>query len=254
MFKFGLGYIAKLPRFTAFLCYFISLFLLTFLFLSCINSSETFSSIYLVKYSYNQDSTFFKNVQHTYKSSNSAKFAKMEIQAGFLSICAGTEGGSDLTCVPRHNTTALNKFIPLKVSGGYNETSIVDPLALAAKFSTDSVNPYFIVLTLFLIIISLFSTIYTASASLPKQKIAKKIAFVTTFLSWLCWTVGAIWIEVACNTVSDIASSASATVLMAEKGTRSCAMSWCSFSFLLIALIMAFYIRFKERRVVEEKV
>lgn len=252
---FGLGIVTKLPRVTIGFFLFITIFLLTFLFIGCTSPSSSFSSVYVIQYQYNQNSTLYSNVENEYNGKNLSGYSTMQIRAGYLSVCALNDNNSP-TCASKSNLSALqnyNQGIDM-----YNSTSIqasiaaVDPLQLAQSFSNNIINPYFVLISLFFTVVGFVSTIWTGTSFLPQHKVMHQVWLYSIGLGWLFWVIGGIWLRVAANASVQTIQQSSFTLLQAEMGSRASAMGWTAFAFLTLSVIGGISLQYKHRLNVDD--
>jgi hypothetical protein len=248
MFKFLL----KIPRIFGVIFLFIASCLLCFLLLGCVDdSSPVFSDVYLVRYQYNSNSSFFPVIENGYKNSNSSSnYANMEIRSGFLAICA--VNGDELSCTSRNNLTSLAPFKNLNVYNGTSDNvyGSFDPVVLASVFSNNIVNPYCLITTLLLTVMTMIGTTCHGLPVMPHRSGVHQITVILGLLAWSVWTAGAMWIQIASNAASQIVPDASLGILQANVGSRAEAMTWTSFVFLSLAVMLSLFVYRKETKVV----
>lgn len=260
MFSISVAWIVlkKMPRISMLLLLLINVFILAFLLLGCYSDSSTYSSTYLVKYSFNESSAIYPLITSSYKSRNLTDYEMMQVRAGYLSLCIDV--GEDRTCMSKSN---LGQFIQVTavdiytVNSNSSSTSL-DIVSLASEFSNEIVHPYILIACIVLTIVLFLSLLYVAIPGLPAQILVNKFNLALAPILALVWGLGAMWAHVAANASQRLVEKASMGIVVAHIGKKASAMTWTPFTFAAIVAIgaVALHVRDLNRiiRAVDEKV
>lgn len=220
---------------------FIAACLTCFLMLGCVSTASSFSSIYFIEYSYNEDSPFYNLVKSGYKNGT---LATMKIRAGYLGICGLTgENSTDaITCVGRANWQQLEHvYHNLSIYIEDNNSSPIasfDPVSLASTFSNHIMSPVVVILMLIIAVVAFIVSVtrvilrFSPTASLILRKANLGVSIAGTIV---CFVQG-VWVEVAIRSSTYLTGQTSASVLQAVRGTRSEGMIWTSWVFFVISM------------------
>lgn len=230
--------VSKLPKFFIILFLVINIFIVTFIFMGCVNKSASFSDVYLVEYSYNQDSVFFDAIKSSFKKSNATDLAYLTARAGFFGACATVANVTE--CVSRGNLTVLETMYPsLSIGGQANSTSSgLGLVQLATQFTGDIVHPSLPVVTLVLDCLVFVLVIYSIFG-LPGSAQAGIFMMWTAVCAFLTWSVCTIWFHVSTLVGTIFIESSSAGAVTSAVGGRIKGMIWTAFAFQLIIGLLA---------------
>lgn len=234
---FCAGAVSKPPRFFIILFLVINIFLITFIFMGCVNKSASFSDVFLVEYSYNQDSAFFGAIKSSFKQSNSTDLAYLKARSGFFGTCAAVANVTE--CVSRGNLTALETMYPsLSITQAGSDSSALGLVQLATQFTGEIVHPSLPVVTLVLdclvFVLAIFSTFGIRGSD--QAGIFMMWIAVCAFLTWSVLT---IWFHVSTLVGSIFIETSSAGAVTSAVGGRIKGMIWTAFAFQLIIGLLA---------------
>lgn len=222
----------KLIRYFIPVVLFISIVLLGFLLAGCSINSSNFSSVYLIELNFNQTSGIFPQI--TSLSQNSSSLSNMTIRVGYLGMCLDLNG--NLTCSTNGQIAQMLQGTSIKIPG---LPASVDMVGLGSTFSSIC-HPYMLIATLAISLILFFLILWSSAPFLPWKSNIKKIVCVFAFANILTWGLGSMLQEEAITAAKKIVGPASMNILDSSSGTRSIAMTWTAFAFILIVLIGSF--------------
>ncbi|AOW00618.1 Ca2+ regulator and membrane fusion protein Fig1-domain-containing protein [Yarrowia lipolytica] len=235
---FCAGVISKLPRFFILVFLVINIFLVTFIFMGCINKSASFSNVYLVEYSYNQDSVFFDAIKSSFKQSNATDLAYLKARSGFFGACATVSNATE--CVSRGNLTALEDMFPsLSITQSGTNSSALGLVQLATQFTGDIVHPSLPVVTLVLDVLVFVFVLWSIFAFIPGATQAGIMMMWTSICAFLTWSVCTIWFHVSTLVGTIFIESSSAGAVTSAVGGRIKGMIWTTFTFQLLIGLLA---------------
>ncbi|KAG5357182.1 hypothetical protein CJU90_6006 [Yarrowia sp. C11] len=232
---FCAGAISKLPRFFVLLFLIINIFLITFIFMGCINKSASFSDVYLVEYSYNQDSVFFEAIKNSFKQSNATELAYLKARSGFFGACATVNNATE--CFSRGNLTALETRFPslsITQSDTSSSLSALGLVQLATQFTGEIIHPSLPVVTLVLDTLVFFFALYSSFSFIKGSSQAGIMMMWTAVCAFLTWSVCTIWFHVSTLVGTIFTESSSAGAVTSTVGERIKGMIWTVFTFQLI--------------------
>lgn len=227
----------RMPRVMMLLLLFISIFILSFLLLGCNSSSATYYSTYLIRYSFNHESTIYPLIKTSFKGRNLTGYEEMQVRAGYMSVCV--ELGDDINCVSRSSMDSFANLtnVDIYTSNSNSTTTTLDLVNLASEFSNDIVHPYILIATIILSIILLLSLFYIVIPGLPYKHLVNKFNLVLAPVLALLWGLGSIWAHVATDAGQKLVSNASMGIINAHVGRKASSMTWVPFAFLIIDAI-----------------
>lgn len=211
----------------------IPAFILSFLLIGDVSASSTYSSIYLVKLSYNTTSDAYKDLVTKSPSSN------ITITANYMAMCVS--GANEKMCSPAGNTTSLENHT--KVHLGKTTLSLSD----VSRSVSDACHPRLLVVTIALTLLLLIMVIWCAVPFFPVKPVVRKISCGTALLTVLLWGLGAMLQHQTLEGALYFIKSASLGLISAKKGGRAEAMSWTAFTFLLLSFFMLAFTCFREQ-------
>uniref|UniRef100_A0A060TAY1 ARAD1D27258p n=1 Tax=Blastobotrys adeninivorans TaxID=409370 RepID=A0A060TAY1_BLAAD len=240
----GLGLVKKAPRTLATVLLFIAGTLLVFLLLGCIDNAPAFSDVYVIEFQFNPHSGLYDSVTSSYTSHNQS-IADMKLRSGYLNVC-GTSKVTGTICTPKANMTALSEFTSLNLYNGNETLASVDPVELASAFSKGVINPFLLCISLACTALAVVASVTPVSPVSPKGAILSTVVLGLTCASWLFWTIGAIWQQVAAISASTMVNEATMTILKGTPGGRATGMTWTVFAFHTLAIIIILAVRRRE--------
>lgn len=233
-----LGLISKLPKFFIVLFLVINIFIVIFVFMGCVNKAGSFSDVFLVEYSYNQDSVFFESIKNSFKESKNKDYAFLTARSGFFGVCATLNNATQ--CVSRGNLTSLETMYPsLSITMKNEQSSALGLVQLATQFTGEIVHPSLPVVTLALDVLVFLLAIYSIFSFLPCAGQAGVVMMWTAVCAFLTWSVCTIWFHVATLVGTIFTHSSSAGAITSKVGGRVKGMIWTAFAFQLIIALMA---------------
>lgn len=216
----------KLPKLILVLIVFITVFLLGFLLIGCMDTPNTFSDVYLVELSFNESSPLYSNMARQTLN----KTSDLRISTSYLAMCV--ELGGTTTCASSFNTSS---FAGVSVENTKSEANI-DLLQVARVFSSNC-HPRLLLAVLGLTVILFFVMIWAVVPFIPGKIWAKRISCGLLGLDTLLWGLGAMLQHEAVTSAKKFITASSAYLIQIKLGTRAEAISWTSFSFLLLTCI-----------------
>lgn len=221
----------KLPKLILVLIVFITVFLLGFLLIGCMDTPNTFSDVYLVELRFNESAPLDSNIERAHKTLNkTSDLSSLRISTSYLAMCV--EIGGTTTCASSFNTSS---FAGVSVQNTKSEANI-DLLQVARVFSSNC-HPRLLLAVLGLTVILFFVMIWAVVPFIPGKIWAKRISCGLLGLDTLLWGLGAMLQHEAVTSAKKFITASSAYLIQIKLGTRAEAISWTSFSFLLLTCI-----------------
>lgn len=219
-FMFGLSSLFKCFPFTALV---ISAFLLGFLLIGGSSTDPAYSSVFLIKASFNQTSPMFP------LSASNTTVGDLIIRANYMALCMSTDTVS--VCSPSKNLTTLESTTTI-INGPINFS-----LVTVAETMTKVCRPYLLVTSIVLMMLLLLLVIWTGLPFVPGKLMATKIALGLTGLTVIVWGLGAMLQQQGVEGAKEFINVASMGMVVVRKGARAHAMAWTSFAFVLAAFM-----------------
>lgn len=245
--------VKKLPKLFLLTIVFITIILLGFLLIGCMDEKATFSNTYLMKVQFNESSNLYPNIQAAYNSLNhSSELSKMLIKASYLAMCVDLSGL--LTCEATTDLTSLSKYSGVSIveTTSSSTTSQIDLVNVATSFS-DSCHPRVLVATILLTVILELCLIWSSISFLPGKFWTRKICCFLLACSLLVWGLGAMLQHEAILNTKNIIKSASMNTMEVKIGKSAEAITWTSFTFLLITCMGNILIYVRESIIVKKQ-
>lgn len=228
--------IKRLPKLLFSLLVFITIFLLGFLLIGCMETPKTFSDAYLMKLEFNKSSPWFPTIEAAYSELNQSSLTNMLITASYLAMCVDLD--DSLTCSSNINLSKLSSYSGVSLFPSKSNGSIVQiDLILVAKSFADSCYPRILVSTLVLTILLTIFVFWSSMPLLPGKLWSRRISCGLLALAVLVWGLGAMLQQQAVSSIKTMAGPASMYAMQVSPGKRAEALTWSAFSFLLICCI-----------------
>lgn len=228
--------VKRLPKAFLSLLVFITIFLLGFLLIGCMESQKTFSDTHLMKLEFNKSSSWFPTIEAAYSAANQSSLTNMLITASYLAMCVDL--GETLTCSSNINLSKLSSFSGISLlPSKTNSTMTQIDLILVAKSFADSCYPRILMSTLVLTILLTIFVFWSSVPLLPGKLWSRRIACGLLALTVLVWGLGAMLQQQAVSSIKTLIGPASMYAMQVSPGKRAEAMTWTAFSFLLISCI-----------------
>lgn len=234
---------------------FITIFLLCFLLAGCAFNRSSFTDVYMVKLKFNESSSFFSNIQNAYALQNSSsKYANMTVRVGYLGMCVDLDG--ETTCsVDSQVDTKFSSFagvslgLELPSSSGYNTTasSVINLITIAKDFS-NVCHPFTLIATLVISLILFLMIFWVSIPFFPWKFPIRKLTCLLSFANVLTWGLGSMLQQQAISTAKKIVGPSSLNILVCSAGSRSIAMTWTAFSFILLVFMGTLISFFQETK------
>lgn len=260
----------RIPRVLVLITSFISVFLLVFLLVGCYNVDQ--SSTYLVKYQFNDKSPLYPVISNQFSSQEYTDgLENVQIFSGYMGICINnipsnydrnSSSKSSKVCFNRKKVDDMDIFDDLTIkifsfknsnSTEESESSNLNILELAHQNSDELVHPYLLMVVTIFTILLFGITVYAIIPKLPFKNYVQFIIMGLSALITLLWAIGAIWTHVAINCNVSLIPRASMNIMTAEKGSKSQALSWTVFTFMLIDCLIMWMVYFRDRKKLDEK-
>lgn len=241
-----------------------------FLLVGCYNVSQ--SSTYLVKYQFNTESPLYSVISTQFNSQNyTGDLEDVKILSGYMGVCVdnipadyyrNSSTKSSKVCFNRKKVDDMEIYDDLTIkifnfkssnSTDESQSSDLNILDLAHQNSEELVHPYLLMVVIIFTILLFGITFYAMIPKLPFKNQVQLILMGLSAVITLLWAIGAIWAHVAINCNVSLISRASMNIITAEKGTKSQALSWTAFSFMLIDCIIIWMIYFRDRKKLNDK-
>lgn len=199
-------------------CFVISLFLLGFLLIGCAGSSSAYSSVYLVRMSFNASSALLAN----------ALAPDIVLRANYVALCVTAAGAMLCAGTP---SAALQSALAANILG---ETL---SLATLAADLQRVCRPYVLVATIVLLFAVVLLTAWLNVPCVPGQFWAGRAAGGATACAGLLWGIGAMLQHQAVASAQRFAEAASVGAVEVTRGARAEAMAWTAFAFIQLGFL-----------------
>lgn len=214
--------ISSIYRCFPFVSLVISAFLLGFLLIGGASTDPTYSSIFLIKASFNQTSPLLESSLNTTATA-------ITIKANYLALCVSSQ--NQLVCSPSKNFTALHDVT--SISEGPINFSLVD----VAQALTVVCKPFLLIACIILTIFLLIFVIWMNVPYVPGKFFSVKIALGLTGLTAVMWGLGAMLQQQGVEGAKEFVHTSSMEMVVVSRGGRAHAMAWTAFSFQLAAFL-----------------
>lgn len=219
--------ITKLPAVFVGILLFITTFLLSFLLVSCYDSAQAYSGIYLTSYTFNKDQMLVVSFNGNTTADDLIGF---NIKVGYLYFCISYDDSS--TCTSFSNIEKLDYYPIIHVDSG-NDSTTIDLVKLAEKFN-DICYSYILITVLILTLLSLLISIWNLIPLLPFKNMSQKIITALSLAGLLVWGLGAMLQHQATKVNKSLVPVASMNLVDVKVGSRADAVTWVAFSFLAV--------------------
>lgn len=239
----------RTPNMLTMIFLFISIFLLSFLILGCFKVDSTYSSIYLIKYQFNQSNPMYPLISKSFTESNfTVSYDKLAIKANYAYVCM--QFNSTLNCQSRTNVLQYKDLteVQLYTTSSSSAPNTINPIVLASKFATDIIHPYLLIITIILSIALFLIVLYSNIPSLPHKTKVTKINLSLSLILTLFAGLTAIWGHIASKSGKELVEIASMNIIEAHIGRKAQALHWTPFAFFMMVTFMLGGIYLKEVR------
>jgi hypothetical protein len=244
----------RMPRIFMLILLFINVFLLAFLLLGCTTDTETYSSTYLVKYSFNKSSAIYPLIKSSYSSKNFTGYEDISVRTGYLSLCVDVD--NETACASRSDLTSFKNItaVDIYTVNSNSSSTTLDIVSLAAEYSNEIVHPYILIASIILTIILFLSLLYIVIPGLLGKHFVTKFNLVLAPVLALLWGLGAMWEHVASKAGKSLVEKASMGIIKADIGLKASAMTWTPFTFFVIVAIGVIGLYFRDLNEIIEAV
>jgi hypothetical protein len=239
---------ANAPRAAVLILLTITIFLFTFVLTGCMYPNSVFSSVYILKFSYNHDSPFFKLIENgtIVQHSNGAYIdqSNLNIKLGVMGIC--TEIGSDIRCASQ-NVNTLNRTEIHPVSNisipTINSHSITENLLDDTIKFLNRETYAMIMITLVLMGIAFVSIMFVSFFLVPATDLRALIGDIALVGAALFALVSCVMMSRdALTAKKNIGNSGLVTI---NAGKKAAAMYWTGFAFMVVCVALLRTMRFR---------
>lgn len=214
-----------IPRFLALAFFFVTVMLLSFLLLGCVEAAATYSNVNLasVRYNLSLDASDTKN--------------SPKLLLGYLNACYQKD--DSITCSSYGKLSSI-----VDVDSFDND---IDILQIAQKFSSTCL-PYILIVTICLTLSALAVHAYSLVPILPAKLAAKKVCMALTIFNVIFWGLGAMLQDKLVGTAVALAGTLSMNALEMTIGTRAQGMTWTAFAMMVVAAGCCGFEMFRSRK------
>lgn len=232
---------SKLPAFFIGVFLFITTFLLSFLLVSCYDSADAYSDLFLTSYTFNKDQMLVVSFKGNTTEDDLVSF---NIKVGYIYFCISYDDSS--TCTSFSNIEKLEYYPIINVDSG-NDSTTIDLVKLAQKFNSICYS-YILMSVLILTLLSLLLVIWNLIPLLPFKLICRKIMTLLSLASLVVWGLGAMLQHQATKANKSLVPVASMDLVDVKVGSRADAISWVSFTFLAVITLSNIVVLFNDLR------
>lgn len=258
----------RMPRVMIILNSLISVFLLVFLLIGCYNVNQR--STHLTSYKFNPESPLYPVISKQFDSDPNTKgLQNVKILSGYMGVCIENlplnyygNSSTEVVCFDRKKVDDMDIYEDLTIrvfniktsnSTTNSASSDLNILELAHQTSDELVHPYLLIVTTILTILLLSITLYGVIPKLPFKNLVQYILMGLSPITTLLWSIGAIWAHVAIHSNTTLIPRSSMNIISCSKGTKSIVLSWFAFSFMLINCFIIWFIYFRDRKKLDDK-
>lgn len=239
---------ANAPRAAVLILLTIAIFLFTFVLTGCMYPNSVFSSVYVLKFSYNHESPYFKLIengtiiQHT--KGAYVDQSNLIIKLGVMGIC--TEIGSDIKCT-NQNVNTLNRTEIHPVSNISIPT--IDSLSITKNLLDNSVQlmnteTYAIIMvTLVLMGIAFVSIMFVSFFLVPPNDLRALIGDISLVGAALFTLISCIMMTRDSLTAKK--SIGNLGLVTVNAGKKAAAMYWTGFAFMVVCVALLRIMQFR---------
>lgn len=239
---------ANAPRAAVLTLLMISIFLYSFVMTGCMHTSSVFSSLYILKFSYNQDSHFFKHIENgsivQHPNGTFINQSDLSVRTGVMGIC--TQIGPDLRCTNQNvNALNLSEIHPVynitlpTVDGQYITENI---LQNAIDFASKEIYAILLI-TLILMGLAFTSILFVSFFLVPANNWKTLIGDVSLFGAALFALISCVMMSRDALTAKK--SFGNTELVIVRVGKKAAAMYWIGLTFLGICLILLRVMRYR---------
>lgn len=214
---FGLSLVTKYLHLVSAI---IAAFLLVFLLFGCVSLDLTYSLVYLLSMSFNDDSL---------SNSSSLSIPDITMKSSYLAMCVTLDSLTE--CVSAHNLTALYESSTVTLSEGSISLSDI------ASSLSGVCNPRLLVCCIILSLILILLLTWLLIPLVPWKVAVRRLAFFFGLLSVLLWGLGAMLQHQTVLTAIAVVKVSALGLVSIKRGGRAEAMTWAAFLFLAVATI-----------------
>lgn len=215
------------PRFLALAFFFVTVMLLGFLLLGCVEAAATYSNVNLASVRYNL----------SLDAIGSDTKNAPTLLLGYLNACFQTE--DNITC------SSYGKLSSIVDNDTFDND--IDILQIAQKFSSTCL-PYILIVTICLTLSALAVHAYSLVPILPAKLAAKKVCTALTIFIVIFWGLGAMLQDKLVGTAVALAGTLSMNTLEMTIGTRAQGMTWTAFAMMVVAAGCCGFEMFRSRK------
>lgn len=213
--------------------------LLVFLLLGCVDTSSSYSNVYLFNYKFNSSSLLYQHLTLDLNSTNSttstttsildADLSTISVKVGYLAFCISSEeleqciSNANLANIPQMSVTFLEtKFDLLNIAQTFHNSIVHSHLLMAS-----------VILTLTILVILCYLILPVSFGAV----VVKKIGLVLTFINMILWGLGSMLQHQLVNATTKLISGVSFEIVEVGRGQRAETMTWVAFSFLIVVFL-----------------
>lgn len=206
-------------------CLLVTLFLMGFLLIGNLSTASAYSSVYMVKLSFNTSAEAFLELA----SNGSSAIGSRYITTNYMGMCGKLETGAKL-CSTLTNSTNLGDYFA--VSFQDSGISLID---IAHNFS-DACHPRLLITSLVLVVLLIVALLWCAIPFLPSKPLVRKLSAGLCLVCILIWGLGLMLQHQTVAAAIKLVGASSMNMVIASKGARAEAMTWTAFAFLVVVL------------------
>ncbi|ODV94598.1 hypothetical protein PACTADRAFT_81170 [Pachysolen tannophilus NRRL Y-2460] len=216
-------------------------------------SSDTYSDIYLIEFSFNKSSTIFPLIEDSYEEEGTGSIANMTVRTGYLGLCVIES--TNITCSSRSDLTIFDSIngVSLYDSSSNETTASLDLIHIAGEFANKASNPYLLMVSLGIIVALFCNILYSAVPYLPFKNYSNKLTLILSSITTLLWGFGAMWSEICGKSVKRLIEPGSMYIITATQGSKALAMIWTAFTMIFITCIGCFILYLKDAKIMNKK-
>lgn len=201
------------------------------------SANATYSSVYLVKLSYNESSSAFDD----FHIDSGASATNISLTANYMAMCVSSD--HDRVCTAADNTTRLDQSSSIKL--GESKMSLYD----ISYAITEACHPRLLVAAIILSLLLLLMVICCTLPFFPVKHLVRRASCGLALFIALLWGLGSMLQHQTVEGAEQFISVASMGLVSVAKGSRAEAMAWTAFAFSLTSFFSLALTCFRELRI-----
>lgn len=240
----------KLPKLLTIVITLISIVMVFFVYNGATHNSNSFSSLYLIEYQFQNRSDIYTLLDGQYSAQHGgAALSDFSLKVGYNGLCIkfadesqDDHGQSGNTCGYTEDIiSTYQSKVPLFTLTGSNSTSAagLELFELAKTFQQSVMKKAILIVLLITLLALILEQIYSLVSFLPLQLYVSLLILFTISCALIIQTISLIWLLVADTALTRTGYRTSLKILSVQSSFKPQSLMWTVFAFLII--LLAFY-------------